>query len=317
MSLWTPHARGPSSRGTYPGAVPGAQPHQGAQGCQHQVSLGRVKQPRQQPHTITLEDFFCSSLLSCQHNQVLSRLGEERHVWVTHPPEQTPCTQGTSCGSPWGSHRHPAPLPVSKERFCWQEAWAPRTAQRSSADLGMTPPLLAQHPSHVAPRSLEFRPSASCRHLFLQDPARSGTSAPPLSPCRTWSSSETDQKEQLSPCSPCTHHTRRDAQQQPPHSILPLTFSCMLLPRARKASWKALFLGSRLMHLCRSLIAWSKRPSFCSAWLRRNSAFVSRPSASMAAGERRSDRKAPGVPRAALAGGTQRPVPAGYPWQYL
>lgn len=122
MSPWSPHAGGPSSRGTYPGAVPGAQPHQGAQGCQHQVSLGRVKQPRQQPHTITLEDFFCSSLLSCQHNQVLSRLGEERHVWVTHPPEQTPCTQGTSCGSPWGSHRHPDPLPVSKERVLLAES---------------------------------------------------------------------------------------------------------------------------------------------------------------------------------------------------
>ena len=60
--------------------MPRAQPHQGAQGCQHQVGLNCVKQLHQQPHTIALEDFLCSSLLSCQHNQILRSLRKESLV---------------------------------------------------------------------------------------------------------------------------------------------------------------------------------------------------------------------------------------------
>lgn len=82
-----------------------------------------------------------------------------------------------------------------RARSAGRTPWAALTSEHCSA-------LPAFQPSCNTLRSPKLKPFASCPHPFLQDPARSGTSAPPLNPCRTWSSSGTEQNEQLSPHHP-------------------------------------------------------------------------------------------------------------------
>lgn len=127
----------------------GAQPHQCAQGCQHQVSLGRVQQLHQQPHTVTLEDFLCSSLFSCQHDQVLRSLGKENSVWVT----AAHCAQGTgwqlqapTLRSCFGEHS------VGSKPTCPGSTTEPPLAQQHQS----SPPLLPATALHPTPRAQTF-----------------------------------------------------------------------------------------------------------------------------------------------------------------
>lgn len=126
--------------GTYTRAVAGAQPHQCAQSCQHQVSLGRVQQLHQQPHTITLEDLLCSSLFSCQHDQVLCSLGKKSSVWIT----ATHCAQETA-----GSCRHPPSTPVLGSVLRRASLACPGSTSWPRSN---NPPLLSSQPQpHCAP----------------------------------------------------------------------------------------------------------------------------------------------------------------------
>lgn len=97
-----------------------------------------------------------------------------------------------------GSCRHPPSAPVLGSIL--QGASPPAQAAPLSHrwPSSTNPPLLSSQPQHCIPLP-ELRPSASCLHPFHQDPTRSGTSALPSSPCRTWSSSATEQKKWLSP----------------------------------------------------------------------------------------------------------------------
>lgn len=62
---------------TYSGLVLGANADQGAQSCQHQVSLPSVQQALQELNPIAPEDLLSPSILPGQHHQVLGSLSKE------------------------------------------------------------------------------------------------------------------------------------------------------------------------------------------------------------------------------------------------